>query len=167
MKVPKWLKDWGPTIALVLVVVFVFSRNTGAGDMKGKRPDFTLPSLAGGDLTLSSYQGKIRVVDFWATWCGPCKMMTPQFAELHRKYQDRGVVVIGVALDEPAAVRQYVEEHEVPYPIVLGDPAVAEHFGGIRGIPTTFIIDRQGRITNRHVGFRPVQVLEADIRGLL
>ncbi len=167
MKFPDWLKKWGPAVLALGFVAYMYGRGEGAGDLRGKSADFTLPLIDGGDLTLSGLDGKIRVVDFWATWCGPCKMMTPQFAELHRKYRDRGVVVVGVALDDADAVRQYVKDHAVPYPIVLGDGKVADQFGGIRGIPTTFIIDRMGRITNRHVGFRPVQILEADIKKLL
>ncbi len=162
-----WVRKWGGVLLVLAVLVWVYTRGEGAGRVAGEQPDFTLPRLGGGEVTLSSLDGYVRVVDFWATWCGPCKLMMPQFASLHRKYQDKGLVVVGVAIDDPEAVKRYVAENGVPYAIVLGDQVTTEQFGGIPGIPTTFVLDKQGRIVNRHVGFRPIQVLEADIAGLI
>ncbi|MBM3273653.1 MAG: TlpA family protein disulfide reductase [Candidatus Sericytochromatia bacterium] len=166
--IPDWLKKWGPIALAVGLVSFMYARGEGAGSMSGRiAPDFTLPRLGGGDFTLSKLDGKVRVLDFWATWCGPCKMMTPHLVDLHKKYYAKGVVVVGIALDDAADVQRYVEEHGVPYPIVLGDGSVAERFGGVQGIPTTFVLDRGGRVVKRHVGYRPLLILEADVAPLI
>ncbi|MBU6429296.1 MAG: TlpA family protein disulfide reductase [Cyanobacteria bacterium REEB65] len=164
-----WLRQWW---LVVLVASFVAWRlftffGGGSSDMAGRSPDFALPRIFGGTLSLSSLQGDVRIVDFWATWCGPCKMMTPVFADLYTRYHSKGLVVIGVALDDAKAVSTYAVEHQVPYPIVLGDRRTAERFGGIMGIPTTFILDRQGRVVSRHVGYRPEFVLEKEVLSLL
>ncbi|MEW6102946.1 MAG: TlpA disulfide reductase family protein [bacterium] len=131
-------------------------------------PDFTLPTIDGETLTLSELSGKVIILDFWATWCPPCRMEIPDFIQLYSQYKDKGLLIIGLSLDEsPDNVRQFKEKMGINYPIVMGNQKVTEDFGGIRGIPTTFIIDREGNIETKIVGYRSKEVFEKEIDSLL
>lgn len=132
-------------------------------------PDFTLKDLEGNDFSLSETKGKVVILDFWATWCPPCRMEIPHFQELYEEYGDEGLVVLGVALDRGGAadVKPFVEANGVTYPVVIGDQQVVSAYGGIRGIPTTFIIDRQGGIVSKAVGYRDKNFFETAIRKLI
>lgn len=116
----------------------------------------------------SDFAGKVVILDFWATWCGPCRMEIPGFIELQKQYADKGLVVIGVSLDQDgaSAVKPFAEKMGINYPIVLGDETIVSAFGGIEGIPTTFIIDRTGNIVRKHVGYASKAEFEADIKPL-
>jgi cytochrome c biogenesis protein CcmG/thiol:disulfide interchange protein DsbE len=120
----------------------------------GLAPDFTLQNAAGEQVKLSDYQGQVVLLNFWATWCGPCKIEMPWFIEFQRKYKDQGFAVLAVSLDEEGwdVVRPYAEELKANFPVLLGDEQVADSFGSIQALPTTLIIDRQGRISKRHQG---------------
>ena len=135
----------------------------------GNAPDFTLPELGGGEFTLSSLKGKVIIIDFWATWCGPCRMEIPGFISLYKKYKGRGLEIVGVSLDKDreTAVGPYAEQMGINYIIVFGDQDVVENYGGIRGIPTTFIIDQNGNIVGKHVGVVSNDVFENEIKKLL
>jgi thiol-disulfide isomerase/thioredoxin len=135
----------------------------------GAVPDFTLPDLSGTAVRLSDYRGKVVLLDFWATWCGPCRMEIPHFLELTSKYGERGFVVVGVAMDETGAevVRPFVEKYRITYPIVLGDAYTANRFGGVSALPTTLLLDREGRQVRKYVGYRDLKVFEQDIAPLL
>lgn len=152
---------------LIIVAVGLFSfvsctRGDGA-------PDFTLPTIYGDSLSLSDYKGKAIILDFWATWCPPCVQEIPDFIELYNKYKDKGLVIIGVSLDRGSVsdVKSFCEDIGIDYPIVMGNDRVSQKYGGIRGIPTTFIIDRDGMIVNKFVGYRPPEVFEAEVKKLL
>ena len=132
-------------------------------------PDFSLESSDGGTVTLSSLKGQVVLVNFWATWCGPCKIEMPWFIEFQRKYKDRGFSVVAISLDEEGwdAVRPFAEELQANFPIVLGDVAVEEKFGGVAALPTTFVIDKEGMIHSRHTGLVSKGDYEDEIESLL
>jgi len=134
-----------------------------------KAPAWKLTDLDGKEVSSADFEGKVVLLDFWATWCPPCRMMIPGMVELQETYGERGLVIIGVSLDEqgPEVVRQFNEEFKVNYTSLMGNEKVVEDFGGIRGIPTSFLIDRQGNIVRRHVGYVPKEKLEAEIKPLL
>src|SRR5713101_6156059 len=126
-------------------------------------PDFTLKDLDGKDVSLSQYKGKVVLINFWATWCGPCRIEMPWLIEMQQKYGDRGFTVLGVAMDEEgkSAVAPFIEKERydvggksvpVNYPIVLGSDALAEKFGGLLGYPTSILIGRDGKQIKRITG---------------
>jgi peroxiredoxin len=131
-------------------------------------PDFTLPQLDGQPLSLSSYRGKLVLLDFWATWCVPCRAETPHFVELQQKYGNRGLQIIGISMDDsPDSVRPFVQQFHVNYPIVMGTAKTGEQYGGILGMPIAFLIDPQGHIISKHLGATDPGVFEREIAGML
>ncbi|MGB2600674.1 MAG: TlpA disulfide reductase family protein [Candidatus Omnitrophota bacterium] len=131
--------------------------------------DFTLNDLDGKPFKMSDTKGSVVILDFWATWCPPCRMEIPHFEALYRQYKAKGIVIVGVALDRGGVgvVKPFIKEMGVTYPVVIGDQNVANVYGGIRGIPTTFIIDREGRIVEKAVGYRDKEFFESRIKELL
>jgi thiol-disulfide isomerase/thioredoxin len=118
-------------------------------------PDCELADLNGKPIKLSNFRGHVVILDFWATWCAACRMEIPHFVDLQEQYGNKGLAVIGVSLDEqgPEVVKKFVKQFSVNYPIAIGSEKVAEAYGGIDALPTTFVIDRQGRIVSRHIGY--------------
>jgi cytochrome c biogenesis protein CcmG/thiol:disulfide interchange protein DsbE len=132
--------------------------------------NFTLKDLNGKDVSLSAYKGKVILLDFWATWCGPCKIEIPGFIELYSKYRAKGLQVVGFSVDEPVStVKPYVEQMKMNYPVLVGQGRedVLEAFGPLIGMPTTFIIGRDGRICKTHAGYTTKDTFEEGIKGLL
>ena len=131
-------------------------------------PDFTLPNIAGGSLTLSSYRGKVVLLDFWATWCTPCREEIPRFVEMQKQYGDHGLQIIGVSMDDsPDPVRDFYQHMQMNYPVVMGDAKTGGLYGGILGLPIAFVLDRDGRIVAKHIGAVDVSKLEGEIVKLL
>lgn len=149
--------------AVIFVVFGVFMIGTTSVSAQ-EAPDFTLTDLTGQKVSLSDYKGKVILLDFWATWCGPCKMEIPSFIQLQEQYGD-DVVVVGVSLDQggPRVVEPFAKKNGINYPIVYGDGSVVQAYGGIRGIPTTFVIDRDFNIQRKYVGYTDHKVFENDI----
>lgn len=125
-----------------------------------KAPDFSLTSFNKNEIKLSNYRGKVVILDFWATWCPPCRAEIPHFIELYKKYKEQGLVIIGMAIDEKYKVEKFIKEYKINYPVVMGDEKIAGDFGGVYGLPTTFIIDKEGYIKEKFVGYRPKEVFE-------
>ena len=133
-------------------------------------PDWKLKDVNGKTISSADFKGKVVVLDFWATWCPPCRAEIPGFVELQKQYGKDGVAVIGASVDssdEIAAVKKFAEKFGINYPVGLADQDAVRAFGGVDAIPTTFIIDRDGRIVSRHMGFTEKADLEKEIKPLL
>ena len=120
----------------------------------GAAPDFTLKTLEGQDISLNSLKGKVVVLDFWATWCAPCREAIPHLVDLYKNYQEKGFEVIGMSLDkgETDVVRRFVKSMEIPYPVTLAPEEVARSYG-VTALPTTLFIDKEGKIREKMIGF--------------
>ncbi len=151
------------------------SRTTSAGpgcDANAKPADlkFTLKDIDGNPVNLAAYKGKVILLDFWATWCGPCKIEIPGFVDLQNKYRDKGLIVIGVSVDDTLEqLRPFAAAYKMNYPVLLGNGRddVQQAYGPIWGLPTTYIIGRDGRLCKKHMGLNPKETFEKDILGLL
>jgi thiol-disulfide isomerase/thioredoxin len=135
----------------------------------GMAPPWTLKDLDGKTVRSSEFKDKVVILDFWATWCPPCRKGIPDFIELQKQYGEKGLVIVGVSLDEagPALVKRFANQFGINYPIVMGDTGIVNAYGGIRSIPTTFVIDRTGRVVSRHIGYTEKSVFENEIKELL
>jgi peroxiredoxin len=131
-------------------------------------PDFTLQDSTGTSIRLSDLKGRVVLLDFWTTWCQPCKIEIPWYTEFVNKYEG-GLVVIGVSLDDDGwkSVRPFIKKYKVDYPIVMGDDSVAKQFINTEFLPTTLLIDRAGKIAVNNIGIINKDVFEKEIRTLL
>lgn len=160
-------------IAALFLAAFFAWTSWSATDAKSgtnPAPAWKLKDLNGKTISSSDFKGKVVVLDFWATWCPPCRAEIPGFVELQDQYRKDGVVVIGASVDDSdqtAAVRKFAEKFRINYPVALADQDTVRTFGGIAAVPTTFIIDQQGRIVSRHLGFTEKADLEKEIKVLL
>jgi thiol-disulfide isomerase/thioredoxin len=149
-------------LTLILISTILFAKN------RMKAPDFELISLSGDTIRLSDFKGNVVILDFWATWCGPCRKEIPSFIQLQKTYGDSGVVILGIAIsDKEKNVRDYYRKMKMNYPVMMGNSKVVKAYGGITGIPTTFVIDKEGNLYRRYIGYRPRSIFEQDIKYLL
>ena len=132
-------------------------------------PDFMLTDAKGASIKLSDYKGRVVLLNFWATWCGPCKIEIPWFVEFQNKYKDRGLAVLGVSMDEDGwqTVRPFMAAHNMNYRVAIGTDQVARSYGGIAAFPTTFIIDQEGKIADVHMGLVSKTNYASEILHLL
>ena len=139
------------------------------GKERRDAPDFALKDADGKTVRLSDYRGKVVVLDFWATWCGPCKIEIPWFMEFQRQHKDQGFEVIGVSMDDDGwdTVKPFVQKLGINYRVVLGNDDVANAYHGVEALPTTFLIDRDGKIAATHVGVVSKSDFENGIQELL
>ena len=158
-------------IVLIAGVVWVGSGMGAPTPQKMSRQaaaDFQLTDLDGNPLQLSAFRGKVVLLDFWATWCPPCRAEIPHFKKLYTAQKGNGLQVIGLSMGEdPKTVRSFISQNGVNYPIAISTSPVEAAYGGIRGIPTTFLIDKEGRIAQKFVGYQDPSVFEREIRVLL
>ncbi|MEP6715328.1 MAG: TlpA disulfide reductase family protein [Terriglobia bacterium] len=132
-------------------------------------PEFALKDASGRVVHLADYKGKVVLLDFWATWCGPCNIEIPWFKDFERKYKDRGFAVLGVSMDDDGwkAINPFVAMKNINYRVVLGDDKTSELYGSIEALPTAFVIDRGGRIASVHVGLSDKEDFVNAIEKLL
>ena len=138
-------------------------------DMKAA-PDFALKSVEGKIVKLSDFKGKVVVLDFWATWCPPCRKGIPDLIEIKKEYEKKGVEIIGISVDDKKTVEQvksFVKDQKMNYPVLYADSKVTSDFGGVESIPTSVIIDKKGNIVNRYVGLYPKETYTNEINKLL
>lgn len=157
------------TLLAIGLGFLALSTQSGEGAAPSKAPPWELKDTEGNLVKSSDFTGKVIILDFWATWCPPCKVEIPGFIELQKKYGEKGLVVIGVSLDEqgPAVVKPFIQQLGMNYPVVMGDEKIVQDFGGVSVIPTTFIIDKSGTIVDKHVGYAPKETFEEKITPLL
>ncbi|TKJ31226.1 hypothetical protein CEE39_07345 [bacterium (candidate division B38) B3_B38] len=163
-----------PLIPIILLLLGVALFSLGSfGKMEGQSssspaPDFALTDLEGKTVKLSDFKGKVILLDFWATWCPPCVQEIPHFVELYEQYKENGFQMIGIAIQSGSVkdVKRFVEKHGINYPILMGNKEITKEYGNINAIPTTFFIDRQGRIVQKYIGYRAKEVFENKLKAL-
>ena len=149
-------------------IVPATARKVAAAGKHPQAPPFELTDLTGAKLSLEDYKGKVVLLDFWATWCGPCREEIPWFVQLQEKYSGQGFSVIGVAVqDSPDSVNKFYKDFHLNYPVAMGDQTVSSLYGGILGLPTSFVIGRDGMIYAEHTGTTSSEVFEKEIQQLL
>ena len=144
---------------LLAISAVLISSACGAppAQVNTQAPAFELPNLAGGKTSLASYQGKVVVVDFWATWCAPCIKEIPEYTEFYAKNKSRGVEMVGVIFDsgEPAEIEEFLKKTKVAYTQLLGDDSLLGKYQATQGFPTTFVIGKKGEILKKVLGSPP------------
>jgi peroxiredoxin len=159
----------------IAVAVYEAARHRSAGSVGGPpgavhstAPNFTLQDLNGRPLQLSSYRGKVVLLNFWATWCAPCRAEIPEFERLQDSYGQQGLQVVGLSMDDGAQpVREFYQQFKVNYPVAVSNEKVAQSYGGVLGLPVSFLIGRDGRIAAKYVGAAQIPVVEQQINTLL
>jgi thiol-disulfide isomerase/thioredoxin len=162
-------------VSLMLVFGFHMARRSegtasSVGNMKGKAaPEFALQSLDGKTVHLSDFRGKAVLLNFWATWCEPCKIEMPWFVELQKQYGPEGLQIVGVAMDDASQqdISKFAQNMGVNYPILIGKEAVGDSYGGVQFLPATFYIDRDGKVFDKIFGLKGRGEIETDVKKIL
>lgn len=152
--------------ALLSLIVTAFGQST---EQKERAPDFFLKSLSNRTVRLSDYRGKVVLINFWATWCAPCRAETPELVGWQKQYQDKGLQIIGVTYPpyKPATVSRFAKNSKINYPVVFDDHKIAELYSVGEILPVTIIVDRQGMIADRILGILEPEEFEQKVRPLL
>ena len=160
-------------VVAMAVGIYVGMRRTGRNHVNavsGLRaaPDLSVIDLNGDTLRTSNYKGKVVLVNFWAAWCTPCAEEIPQFIALQKKYHDQGLQVIGFSVeDDTGELRAFYRKYKMNYPVVPSDLKIADGFGGVLGLPTTFLIGKDNLIHEKHNGVTDFSALEQEVVALL
>jgi peroxiredoxin len=156
-------------LALLAFALAPVSQMTAEPVAPAPAPAWKLKDVDGKTVTSDQFKGKVVVLDFWATWCGPCKSEIPGYIGLQKKYAADGLVIIGVSMDQsgPDVVKKFIKDYGVTYQVVMYDDDVVAAYGNPDAIPTTFIIDRDGMIRDRKQGSRPTADYEKEILAVL
>lgn len=164
-----------PKLVLLLVTGIALSGGPAPANAQPRTPtaeriapDFSRQDLDKRDIRLSDFRGKVVLLNFWATWCAPCLAEMPRFAEWQQKYGERGLQIVGVSMDDDEApVRAIYQKLKLNYPVVMGDENIGGLFGGILGLPVTFLIDTEGKIRLQDEGQTKLEIIEREIQKLL
>ncbi|PWU09976.1 MAG: peptide-methionine (R)-S-oxide reductase [Verrucomicrobia bacterium] len=153
-------------LAIVALCSSIFSIDKVQGETA---PGWTLQDLDGKAVSLSDFKNKVLILDFWATWCPPCREEIPHFVELQKKFGSSDFAIVGISLDQqgPGVVRNFVREFGINYPIVMGNQETAAQYGNIQALPTTIVLDRQQNIVAKYVGFTEPSIIENKVKSLL
>jgi peroxiredoxin len=163
-------------VTVMLVAGFHYARRssdqiaaTGANMKGGAAPDFTLQSLDGKTVRLSDFHGKAVLLNFWATWCQPCKIEMPWFVELQKQYGPEGLQVVGIAMDDasPQDIAKFAKELGVNYPVLIGKETVGDAYGGVQFLPATFYIGRDGKVVDKVFGLKGRSEIEDNVKKSL
>jgi thiol-disulfide isomerase/thioredoxin len=169
----KSVKNIGVALALgaigLIIPLLCHSAPGAAGQAAVMPPEWSLKDMDGKTVHSTDFKGKVVILDFWATWCGPCQAEIPSFIALQKQYAKQGLVVVGLSVDQEGAdvVKPFAQKLGMNYPVVLTDEKTQEAFGGIEAVPTTFIVDREGHIVKEHTGFADKDEFENEIKPLL
>ncbi len=159
--------------ALVLLLAVVSCKGRQKAVVgEGQAPDFTLSDINGGKVTLADFRGKVVVVEFWATWCPPCRESVPEMKSLYEKFKGKDFELLGISLDQGGSalsdVTSFAREQGIGYPVLMDDDKTSAAFG-VTNIPAVFVVDKQGKIARKYVGLMPglSESLSKEIEGLL
>lgn len=170
MRVGKWAFIMLAAVASLQEIQAVSAKEVCSAPARRVNLDFTLHDVDGREISLSDFRGDVVLINFWATWCAPCRVEIPDFVVLYEKYRERGLVVLGVSVDDPVSrLIPFVAEFRMSYPVLVGAGRrdFLDAFGQLAAFPTSFLISRDGKICARHVGLADAQELERQIRALL
>jgi cytochrome c biogenesis protein CcmG, thiol:disulfide interchange protein DsbE len=158
-------------VVLLLAVVALPACRSSApmhGAVHSPAPDFSVKDIDGKSLDLANYHGKVVLLNFWATWCTPCRGEIPNFVQFQDKYGPQGFTNVGISMDDDAKpVRAFYQQFKMNYPVAMGTEKLAQSYGGILGLPVSFLIDRNGNIAAKYVGAAQIPVVEQEIQTLL
>ena len=151
---------------ILLLTISILIIGTAPSFAVEKAPNFSLKDINGKTVKLSDYKGKVVLLNFWATWCGPCKREIPDLVTLHNTYKKKGAVVLSIALDQQGTsiVKPFVEKNKITYPVLIGDTDVVQAYGNFTGIPTTVVIDKKGFVQNTLTGMQSKETFEGQIK---
>jgi cytochrome c biogenesis protein CcmG/thiol:disulfide interchange protein DsbE len=158
----------GGALAVLLAASSQAGSSAAGPSPNGSAPDFTRADLSGKPIHLGDYRGKVVLLNFWATWCAPCLAEIPTFVHWQEQYGASGLQVLGVSMDDDAKpVKRFLQKQALAYPVVMGDVPLGQLYGGVLGLPLTYLIDLQGQIVGRYQGETNLTAIESQIKALL